>query len=163
MKVNIELKGIEQLESTFDALAQKAQNLTPVFHDLGNTLTQGIEDSFDNERSYDGTSWEALKPSTLAYKTKHGASKILQSKDSNLYESIAYEASSNALFVGVNAYSDEGYPYPLVHQFGTNKAGRNKNTEIVARPFMPIDDNGELYVGVKEELLELLEEYLSDF
>jgi len=28
---------------------------------------------------------------------------------------------------------------------------------------MPIDDNGELYVGVKEELLELLEEYLSDF
>ncbi len=163
MKVNIQLQGIEQLEAALDTLAYKAKNLKPVFHDMGNTITAGIEDSFDNERSYDGTSWEALKPSTLAYKKKHGGSKILQSQDSNLYESIAYEASSNALVVGVNAYSEDGYPYPLVHQFGTDKAGKNKNTEIVKRPFMPIDDNGELYVEVKEELSELLEDYLSDF
>ena len=162
MKVNIDLQGIDQIEKGLDKLVTKAQNLTPVFHDLGNTLTQGIEDSFDNERSYDGTSWEALKPSTLRYKAKHGGSKILQSKDSNLYESITYDASSRSLTVGVNAYSDDGYPYPLVHQFGTDSAGRNKNTEIVARPFMPIKENGELYGKVNVELLELLEDYLSD-
>jgi len=162
MKVNIELQGVEQLEEALDTLVLKAQDLTPVFHDLGNTLTQGIEESFDNERSFDGTSWEALKPSTIAYKAKHGGSKILQSRDSNLYESIAYDASSNSLMVGVNAYSEGGYPYPLVHQFGTKKAGRDKNTEIVARPFMPIGENGEIYSEVKVELLALLKEYLTE-
>jgi phage gpG-like protein len=50
-----------------------------------------------------------------------------------------------------------------VHQFGTTKAGRAKNTTIPERPFMPIDEDGNVYEEVKEELLELLEEYLSEF
>jgi len=163
LEVNIQMQGVEELEAALAKLSHKAQNLAPVFHDFGNTLTQGIEESFDGQRSYDGTSWEALKPSTLAYKQKHGGSKILQSGESNLYESIAYNAESNSLTVGVNAYSDDGYPYPLVHQFGTTKAGRAKNTTIPERPFMPIDEDGNVYEEVKEELLELLEEYLSEF
>lgn len=163
MQVNIEIQGIETLEAALTKLSNKAQNLEPVFHDMGNTLTAGIEESFDNEKSYDGTSWEALSPSTLAYKDKHGGNKILQSKDSNLYESIGFNIDRNSLVVGVNAYSDEGYPYPLVHQFGTDKAGKSGNVTIPARPFMPIDKNGKLYDGVQKELIGLLEDYLSDF
>lgn len=163
MQINIEMQGIETLEAALTKLSQKAQNLEPVFHDMGNTLTAGIEESFDNEKSYDGTSWEALSPSTLAYKNKHGGNKILQSKDSNLYESIGFNVSAKRLTVGVNAYSEDGYPYALVHQFGTDKAGKSGKVVIPARPFMPIDDNEHVYSSVQEDLLELFEEYLQDF
>lgn len=45
----------------------------------------------------------------------------------------------------------------MVHQFGT------EDGSVPARRFMPIDSDGKLDEGVKEEILDLLEEFLADF
>jgi phage gpG-like protein len=97
-----------------------------------------------------------LAESTKKYKARHGGSKILQSRDRNLRESTGYHADNDSVIVGVNAYSSKGYPYPIVHQFGS------EDGKIVARPFMPITHDGELYDNVKVEVLDILLEYLGE-
>ncbi|NVJ54662.1 MAG: hypothetical protein HWD90_13315 [Campylobacteraceae bacterium] len=37
----------------------------------------------------------------------------------------------------------------------------SEDRTIVARPYLPIDENGKLYNGVEEELIEIIEEYLK--
>jgi phage gpG-like protein len=103
-----------------------------------------------------------LAESTKKYKARHGETKILQSRDRNLRESTGYHADNDSVIVGVNAYSSKGYPYPIVHQFGTDKAGRNNDVHIEARSFMPITHDGELYDNVKSEVLDILLEYLGE-
>ena len=51
-----------------------------------------------------------------------------------------------------------GFAYGLTHQFGTNKAGRNKNVHIPARPFLPIDSSGNL----EPKLAKNINDYLKD-
>jgi len=43
-----------------------------------------------------------------------------------------------------NNSSNNGCAYGLTHQFGTDKAGKHKNIHIPARPFLPIDNSGNL-------------------
>ncbi|MBN1839761.1 MAG: phage virion morphogenesis protein [Campylobacterales bacterium] len=150
--ITIEVIGAPRLEEALRRLQSKLTSLKSPMGEIGELLTNIAELSFDNEQSPDGTPWHPLKESTKRYKAKHGGSKILQSKDSNMYESINSGADDHSVLVGVNAFSKEGYPYPLVHQFGKN-----------ARPFFPITKEGNLTSGVEEEIYSILEDYLKEF
>ncbi len=150
--ITIEVVGAPRLEEAIRRLQSKFKSLKSPMSEIGTSLTNLVEDSFDNERSPSGEAWHPLKESTKRYKAKHGGSKILQSKDSNMYESINSIADDQSVVVGVNAFSKDGYPYPLVHQFGKN-----------ARPFFPITKEGNLTSGVEEEIYSILEDYLKEF
>lgn len=160
--ISIAVTGADQIDQAIADLLHKAQNLERPFNAIGNYLTNIMEESFDSETSPDGHAWHPLADSTKAYKEKHGGSKVLQSKDRNLRESTGYSADDKSMIVGVNAYSKDQYPYPIVHQFGTDKAGRNKDVHIEARPFMPITSDGELYDNAKIEVLDILLGYLGE-
>ncbi len=157
MNVNIQTQGIEEIEQLLAQISAKAQNLSPIFHDMGNSLSENIEERFDSESDFDGNEWDPLADSTLIAKSKKGkgSNKMLQ-LDKDLYESIGFYADDISLVVGVNAQA-KGYAYPLVHQFGS------KDGKTPARRFMPIDSDGNLDEGVKEEVLDLLEEFLTSF
>ncbi len=161
--ISIEVTNKDVLD-TIERLYKKAANLHKPMEDIGEFLHNITSQSFNNEESPSGEAWHPLSESTKRYKEKHGGSKILQSADRNTYESIAHEATDTSVIVGVNAYSDGKHPYmyPIVHQFGTDKAGRNKDVHIEARPFMPITHDGELYDNVKIEVLDILLGYLSE-
>ena len=158
MKVNIEIKGIEELDRLLDQLSEHADHMQPVMDEAGNYLQNIIEESFESGRSPDGETWSPLADSTLIQKTKDGSpqsmGKLLYD-EGTLSESIGYEANNEGLTVGVNAYSKGGYPYPVVHQFGS------EDGKIPARPFMPIDNDGELYEDIQEELITLITEFLT--
>lgn len=154
--ISIHVTGGDQIEQAISELLHKAQNLEKPLNAIGNYLTNIMEESFDSETSPDGEAWHPLAESTKAYKAKYGGSKILQSKDRNLRESTGYSADSDSVIVGVNAYSTKGYPYPIVHQFGT------EDGKIEARPFMPITRDGELYDNVNVEVLDILLGYLGE-
>jgi len=160
--VNIQVTGADEIDHAIMQLLHKMQNLQKPFNAVGSYITNIMEESFDSETSPDGHAWHPLADSTKAYKEKHGGSKILQSKDRNMRESTGYHADDTSVIVGVNAYSNKGYRYPIVHQFGTDKAGRNKDVHIEARPFMPITHDGELYDNVKIEVLDILLGYLGE-
>lgn len=155
MNVTIDLTGTEELDKLFAKIIKRVKNMQPVMSEAGNYLQNIIEESFDAERSPDGEAWTPLASSTLIEKNKKGSKKILYD-EGTLFESIAHEATSRDLTVGVNAYSDEGYPYPVVHQFGS------KDGKTPARQFMPVNSEGELYSEVKEELVDLLKDFLAE-
>lgn len=154
--INIQVTGADQVDHAIAQLLDKMQNLQKPFSAVGSYLTNIMEESFDSETSPDGHAWHPLADSTKAYKEKHGGSKILQSSGRNLRESTGYSADSNSVIVGVNAYSKDRYPYPIVHQFGT------EDGKIEARPFMPITNDGELYDNAKIEVLDILLGYLGE-
>lgn len=154
--INIQVTGADQVDHAIAQLLHKMQNLQKPFGAVGAYLTNIMEESFDSETSPDGHAWHPLADSTKAYKAKHGGSKILQSSGRNLRESTGYNADDMSVIVGVNAYSKDRYPYPIVHQFGT------EDGEIKARPFMPITRDGELYDNVNVEVLDILLGYLGE-
>lgn len=154
--ISIQVTGADQVDNAIAQLLHKMQNLQKPFSAVGSYLTNIMEESFDSETSPDGHAWHPLADSTKAYKEKYGGSKILQSKDRNTRESTGYSADDTSVIVGVNAYSKDRYPYPIVHQFGT------EDGKIEARPFMPITSDGELYDNAKIEVLDILLGYLGE-
>jgi len=155
--INITVTGMEKIEEVFAQLATKIATLKQPLGAIGSYLTNIIEESFDAETSPSGEAWHPLAESTKKYKARHGGSKILQSGNRTLRESIGYEVmGEEGVIVGVNAYSSKGYPYPIAHQFGT------EDGKIKARPFMPITQDGELYDNVNEEVLDILLGYLAE-
>lgn len=154
--ITIQVTGADKIQQAIEELLHKAQNLDRPMHAIGAYLTNIMEGSFDSETSPDGEAWHPLAESTKAYKAKHGGNKILQSGGRNLRESTGYSSDDKSVVVGVNAYSKDQYPYPIVHQFGS------KDGKIAARPFMPITQDGELYDNVKGEVLDILLGYLAE-
>lgn len=154
--INIQVTGADQVDHAIADLLHKMQNLQKPFSAVGSYLTNIMEESFDSETSPDGHAWHPLADSTKAYKEKYGGSKILQSKDRNTRESTGYSADDTSVIVGVNTYSKDRYPYPIVHQFGS------EDGKIEARPFMPITSDGELYDNAKIEVLDILLGYLGE-
>lgn len=158
MKTSIEVTGIEDIEAAMEQIVRRAKRMQPVMEEMGNYLENVIDKSFESGRAPDGEVWSPLADSTLIQKTKDGKpvsmGKLLYD-EGTLRESIASEADSDSMAVGVNAYSKDGYPYPAVHQFGS------EDGKTPARRFMPIDSDGELDGEVKEELLELLTDFFN--
>lgn len=152
--IQIDVQSADVL-GAIEQMHRKIADMSQPMSDIGNYLMNITEESFDNERSPEGDAWHPLAESTRAYKAKYGGNKILQSKDHNLRESITHDATDSSVMVGVNAYSSDGYPYPVVHQFGT------EDGKIPARPFFPITQDGELYDDVKVEVLEIIMGYLE--
>ena len=159
--IQIEIQSADVL-GAIEQLHRKIGDMSQPMERIGIYLTNITEESFDNERSPEGDAWHPLAESTRAFKAKYGGHKILQSKDRNTRESITHDATDASVMVGVNAYSAKGYEYPIVHQFGTDKAGKSKSVRIEARPFFPITQDGELIDGAKEEVLEIIMEFLGE-
>lgn len=177
--IHIQVTGADEIDQALSELMGKMRSLRQPMGAIGNYLTNIMEESFDSETSPDGHAWHPLKIRTIhdsydgnkrytkkGVQTKHFQKfstnrKILQ-ESGTTRKSTGYSADSDSVIVGVNAYSSKGVPYPIVHQFGTDKAGRNKDVHIEARPFMPITQDGELYDNVKVEVLDILLGYLGE-
>lgn len=59
-----------------------------------------------------------------------------------------------------NNTNKNSFAYGLVHQFGTNKAGRSKNVRIAARPFLPVDKSGHLPNRTKQAIEDATIEFI---
>lgn len=157
--MQIEVTGLESINKTLQDLEDKFIDTRPLVNELTNHLYNTIEESFETQTTPDGKGWSPIKKAT--HKNYGlGTDKILH-KTGHMRNSLyQYSTLDGGGAVGLNARSKD-YAYPLVHQFGTNKAGRNNNTKIEARPFMPIKSNGELYEKTEKELGDIIEDYLK--
>ena len=139
----IEVKGLEELQAKLKSLQNIEKKTKPLMQTLGNILQNEIEASFENESSPFGQKWQALKPSTIKQKQRRGKSLNILRSDGNLADRWIVKADDKKATVSNNT-NKNGFAYGLVHQFGTNKAGRSKNVKIPARPFLPVDRGGKL-------------------
>lgn len=170
---NLEIKV--DASGAFRDLEFKIANIGVMYKTWANHLEKRAVLAFKNQTAPDGTPWQALSPAYAAYKNNYGKrvdrlrrrakksgeefsdrrgkpkNKILQWTGS-LYQSVA--ASSDAFGARVGSNLAVGsYSLAAIHQFGAPR----KN--IPARPFLPMDAQGELLSEDQEELQRLAEQY----
>ncbi len=122
----------KELSQVLDKLFEKTTNLKPLMKSIAGTMADAVEENFKQEGRPE---WAKLKDSTIKIRTQKGywPGKILQMRG-ELAASITSEYSENSAIVGTNK------TYAAIHQFGGN-AGRNKKTEIEARPYLKLDED----------------------
>ena len=155
----IEVKGLEELQTKLKSLQNIDKKTKPLMQTLGNILQNEIEASFENESSPFGQKWQALKPSTIRQKQKLGKSSNILRSDGNLADKWIVKADDKKATVSNNT-NKNSFAYGLVHQFGTNKAGRSKNVRIAARPFLPVDKSGHLPNRTKQAIEDATIEFI---
>jgi phage virion morphogenesis protein len=137
----------------FEAKIKKAiregANPMPLMSEIANHLYNLTSNAFRDERGIDGTPWARLSDKTIA---KKGHDKKLW-KEGGLQDSLYAKNTTNTATIGTSATA-KGYPYPAVHQFGSN------NGRIKARPFLPLDE-ADIHPKAKSEIIGMIEEYFT--
>ena len=158
----IEIKGLEKLQNKLESLQSIENKTKPLMQTLGNILQNKIEDSFENESSPFGQKWQALKPSTIKQKQRRGKSLNILRSDGNLAYRWIVKADDKKATVSNNT-NKNGFAYGLVHQFGSNKAGRSHNIKISARAFLPVDKNRNLPKDLEDVVKKVTIKFIKDF
>lgn len=149
MLVEFEITGAGEFKAQLESIKERLKDKDAMLEIVGNPIYNLTRESFESESSYDGVPWKRLADSTLKYKKE---TKILYDSG-DLQRSLAMDMANDEVWVGVNALSS-GFQYGLSHQFGSEK--RN----IDARPFLPMDENGDIPSDVIDNILEMLSDYL---
>ncbi len=139
-----------ELRDLLSDLRKKGQDFSEVTAEISNYLYNATDEAFDNESSFDGTPWERLADSTVEAK---GHSRKLYA-DGDMRDGLTGDSDGGKAIVGLNAVSDDGYTYPAVHQFGSNK--------VPARPFLPFDEDKKLHSEAEEEIIRIVKEFLEE-
>lgn len=173
--ITIKSRDVEQY---INEIQQRLKNPGEVMKGVGLELAEITHEAFDEKRSPDGTPWKPLSMVTLHMRglrkskgrqfTKGG--RLLKSylngssDDRQLYQSgsllrtVRSESNSHQAVLMVGPHiSQVG-----IHQFG-GMAGRNRKVRIPARPFMPIEGEGnsmELMPKAANRILEMIRDYL---
>jgi phage gpG-like protein len=164
--IQIDIKGQAAIDKALQKLTKQVGNLKTPLREIGEHLLESTQDRFDREAAPDGKSWQELAPSTFmarmggvgkTFKKRGGLRKAAQKKlgamqiltDSRrLRDSIVYDADDAGLEIGTNAI------YGAIHQLG-GPAGKDKNVDIPARPYLGLDDDDRSYI------LEVVSDYLA--
>jgi phage virion morphogenesis protein len=139
-----------EIHEALSILQRRVADLSPVMADIAEMLHTLTDEAFSSERAPDGSAWPDLAPST--WRRKKSPRKLFES--GTLAGSLHAESTSTEARVGVNA-TRRGFPYGVVHQFGSSKR------HIPARPFLPVTEDGRLYDNVVEEIVEMMQEWLT--
>lgn len=177
------------VEAALDRLARAARDLRPAMRDIGGLLEKETDDNF---RAQGRPHWKPLSQATilnrLMGKDREGRSKGISSvlrKDGDLRASakrkleggLAILQDTGVLRGSIRVYSDKssvtigaarvmtkaGSPleYAAIHQFG-GMAGRNRKVRIPARPFLPVDRDGNLSPEAERGVLAAIYDHLAE-
>ena len=177
------------VEAALDRLARAARDLRPAMRDIGGLLEKETDDNF---RAQGRPHWKPLSQATilnrLMGKTKDGKSKGIASvlrKDGDLRPAarrkleggLAILQDTGALRSSIRVYSDSDsvtigaarvktkagttMEYAAIHQFG-GMAGRGKKVRIPARPFIPVDRDGNLSPEAERGVLAAIYDHLAE-
>jgi len=150
MQVTIKAQGLDKAQAKIQELRDKAQDTAPLMAELAHHLYNVVDTSFEKQQTPDGISWNPIKPR----KNDKHPEKILYD-EGDMQDTLSAQSNSDEAIVGLNATAN-GYPYPIVHQFG------REDGSIEARAYMPIHKDGTIYDDTKEELEEIVEDYIKE-
>lgn len=152
MAVSVQVVGIEAVQAALKTIAQHTNDTQPIMRGIANILQQRTQQSFETKTSPFGQAW---KPS------EHSL------RQNGVLSRIASKAS---------AYHAEIYTTPIyaaIHQFGGTIKPKNgkyltfkgsgsrfvrvKQVIIPARPFMPVNQQGEIDPTTLARIMRYLE------
>jgi phage gpG-like protein len=142
MEINFESDDLYKLQQL-----QNKLNDNELLEIIARPIENTTRDSFASETDPWGKPWVNQDSPTYHH---------LDSTSHNMQGSLHSKVNRDkSVEVGFNAISKDGFPYPAVHQFGS------KDGRIPQRAFMPVDSDGKLETGLKKDILEDIEEWLS--
>ncbi|MHA3079543.1 phage virion morphogenesis protein [Acinetobacter sp. ANC 5502] len=140
----------QNLITRLNKVARAMRDPTRLGHAIANSLLTVVEDNFDSEGR---PAWAGLRPVTLARRINMG--KVLE-QSGQLRRSISTHVAKDSVEIGTND------PKAPTHQFGARqgqygKSSRNTSLPwgtIPARPFLPMDKNGNLQPEAEQALFD---------
>lgn len=141
--VNIKINDVS-LKQSLKALEISATDLTSAMRKIAGTLLTETQFNFLDEGRPNWT------PS-LAAEERNG--QTLQ-ESGRLIRSISSDSDSSHAAVGTNVV------YGPIHQFG-GKAGKGGSVEIIARPYLPLTEEGELQPEAEKTVLDTIVRHLE--
>ncbi|MEM1417539.1 MAG: phage virion morphogenesis protein [Myxococcota bacterium] len=128
--IDIDLKGISDLEKDVEGMIERASNLEPVLKQRAESLRTVITDAFSQSRSPNGERWPALAPATVERRRQRSNKPLV---DTGLLRgSVRTEGQKDRVVFGVGGSAARYAPF---HQFGTKRIPR--------RAYLPTDAQGE--------------------
>jgi phage gpG-like protein len=157
----IQVTGIEEVINALQALSKKLSgtHIQQTMQTVGEIVRFDIEENFEQESTSFGVMW----------KKSHRAGKTL-SDSGRLNSSFSINATVSQVEIGTNL------EYAPIHHFGgiitakTDKGLRFKvngrftkkqSVTIPARPYLPIDESGNLAPKTQEAILKKLQEIMT--
>jgi phage gpG-like protein len=110
----------------------------------------------DERNAFNGVKWKPLNPDYAKRKKKKYGKRRMLDRDHNLKKILNRKTGVGERVIGTTAKSAKGYPYPAVHQFGSD------NGLIPARPFLPFDRDLDLAPSVAKKIDEGLQGTLKE-
>lgn len=172
----VEVKD-QQVLDVLAKLTQRMGNLQPAFQAVGDDMVERTKQRFDWQTAPDGTPWAALSTSARemfsvslgkSYRKKDGSlnkrgsqalagKRILIGESGDLSRQIFSEADTSSMTIWASPV------YAAIHQFGGITAANSMipGKRIPARPFMPVDSDGNLDPTEQRLVLEALEDFLT--
>lgn len=123
----------QQVTRAIRRIIRTGTDMTPLMRRIAGHLQASAKQSFDDQKSPDGTAWKKLKPSTLKQRKKSGKvpAKIL-TRDGDLARSLLADWDATSAVVGTNL------AYATTHQFGAKKGQFGRFSIIGTRQEVPI-------------------------
>ncbi|EFB7094954.1 hypothetical protein H7W66_001739 [Campylobacter coli] len=144
-----ELKGLENFLKKCENLENEQKQII-LKEIIAETLYKESKENLEKEQDSNGKKWAPLKQSTLKSRK---AQKIMHTKKlfvtGSMQSSLHSGVENDRAFVALNA-TYKGFAYARVHQFGS------KN--VIARPFLPIDEN----LNINKRVARAMEEETKD-
>lgn len=128
-----------------------AGDLAPLMKSIAIELGSITEENLDAE-GQSGNAWPALSEVTTAIREAAGnwPGKMLQVSAAGLAASITTHADDSSALVGSNK------PYAAMMHFGGDKADwPHLWGDIPGRPYLPMDEDGQLQPEAEESILDL--------
>jgi phage virion morphogenesis protein len=141
------------LQAALARLSATLGDMTPIMQAVANELLSQTEINFAQQGR---PAWSPLAQITIKERTRQGSwpGRILQISPAGLAPSIQTAAGPDFARIGSNK------PYAAIHQFG-GQAGRNHKVRIPARPYLPVNTDGQLQPEAREAILAIIEAKLA--
>jgi len=135
--IQVEIEGGNEIREAINRLAERGQDLRPVFADIGEYLHQAHYERFKQGVDPEGNDWTPLNPDYQKRKEAN-KDKILILGDVLGFK-LAPQPTAETLLFGTNL------DYGATHQFGRGRTARKKtgtvyDAKIPARPFLGLSD-----------------------
>lgn len=177
--ITIQSTEVKQLLS---AVSARYRDMSPVMHDISETMVKRVRNRFDTETDPDGNKWLPTKvlSNYLGYvgTAKGNTRKAAYTKKGGFRAAYSRYLENKKTLVLTGALRDGIHPqhtattaewgtsgnepYAGVHQFG-GMAGRNRKVRIPARPYLGrnVGDNMEIAPGDQQAAIEMIQEHLN--
>lgn len=146
----------DDLQRVLNLAARQTENTAPLMRIIRAQLLSQTQQNF---RAQGRPKWPALAASTIKNYERLGISTAgLLRRSNKLYDSVQTFSDTNSATISAGGGS-KAANYARIQQYG-GMAGKNRKVKIPARPYLPIDKDGNLQEEAVDGLNQVLMAYL---